>query len=346
MALTPDPFGVIFNLGVWDMGFVMENSLTTSDVNLDSSYNAVVQVNLANDFTTAFTFTVTHGSLPDSDSGNTTYDISLEKCDASKNFLPFAKGFTQQVTAGCDAQKSINFPTVTTITGATLPTLTTITATSLTLSSALTNEVPYSNIQLNTSMAADYLGYLGYSCFGNIHAANFFTQTSIAGFSAQMPGFDASFNTNQVMPMIQASTTDLLMNPITSGNSTEVSTQEQSLCYLLYKQLLQNAPERFTTADDGVGTCMFQPNSSAFPNTWYLPIQAGDVLQCIVNMNSQDDQISFGSSAGNTPVQGAANALERKYLVRFVVGGATAAPADSNDSGSTNIHNNNPGARL
>jgi hypothetical protein len=222
--------------------------------------------------------------------------------------------------------------------------LTTATATQLTIS-ALTNDVPYSN-QVNTSMAADYLGFLGYSCFGNIHAANFFTPSSIANFSGQMPGFDASFNAIQVMPMIQESTTDELMNPLVDDVRTEVATQEQSLCYLLYKQLLQNAPERFTTADGGAN-CMRQPTSSgATPsNTWYLPIQNGDVLQCIVTMNSNDDQIDFGSSAGTTPVQGAVDAIVRKYLVRFVVG-ATSGPADGNTSGSETIHNNNPGLRL
>jgi len=334
MALTPDTLGCVFNMSVWNADFTMANDLSTSETNLDLSYNAIVWVNLPDAFTTAFTFTVTNGVSPNSTS-NTLYEIDVAGCDASQNFLPYALGTVKLHSAGCDAQISTNFPTQTTITGATAPLLSLATQGSLSLATTYTNGIGYADMSLNSSIAADYLGYLGYSCFGDTNAGNFFTQTSIVTFAGEMPVFDKTFNDTQVMPMIQASVSDLDME----SAGVEIDAQQQSLCYFLYKQLMENAPERFRV---GSGS-MSQPDSIVSPNKWYLPIQSGDVLECIITMNSSDAQAVFGSNVNL--VQGTFHAIARKYLVRFIVG-TGAAPADADSSDSTAIHNQNVGTRL
>jgi len=263
------------------------------------------------------------------------YEINLADCDASQNFLPYALGTVKRDSAGCDAQVSTNFPTTTTIIGATAPLLSLDTQGSLSLANTHTNDIGYADMSLNSSIAADYLGFLGYSCFGDTNAGNFFTQSSIRTFANEMPVFDNSFNITQVMPMIQASVSDLQMEQ----SGVEIDARQQSLCYFLYKQLMENAPERFKVGS----TSMSQPDSIGSPNKWYLPIQSGDVLECIITMNSSNTQAAFG--ANFNLVQGSFNAIARKYLVRFIVG-AHAAPADADVSSSAAIHNSSGSSHL
>jgi len=310
MANT-DTLGCVFNLDVWSQTFALSGTLSTADAfsPLDVSYNAIVNIELA-DFGSAFTFTKTH----DVDGTEITH-FNIDKSIITQHmFAPFAHGTVMDVAGlgsgygGVVAQNSVNFgSTIPSITGPTHPILSDTSMTSA-LNSAVAVETRSYADASNNRIASDYIGFLGYQCFGNSSACNLFSDTSVEAYAAELPGNDTTF-IGSVETMLIASSTDA--DQYTSGELK--SSGSQSLCYLLYHEIMALAPGRFdpTSAD----YCLVQTDEPT--DTWALPVQPGDVMECILTMQPASNQSLFGQSSSDT-----ANAVaieDRKYLIRFVI---------------------------
>ncbi len=332
-----DPSGCVFNLAVWDAEFQLSNVLSTvhEAFEIEASYNAIVNVTLPN-FREAFTFSKTNGT---DGSLNTVYKI--DPAYDRNLFAPFARGNVMDVTnlgsyGSVVAQTSANFGSlVPAITGPTKPVL--LDGTMQTALNSAQHVVRDYSTATNNRIASDYIGFLGYNCFGNASACNLFSDSSVTAYAAQLPGYDASFIAT-VDSMLDATASDTdQYDPSTNELYIRSLHLNNSLCYLLYNQILAIAPGRF------------DPSSNMYalehvPDTqddWYIPVLAGDVMQCVITMKSHVDQSLFGQ-----PTPDGANAVaieDRKYLIRFVVG--EVAPKDGNSVDTTLVHDS-PAATL
>jgi len=313
MANTVDTLGCVFNLDVWNHTFALSGVLSTVDAfsPLDISYNAIVNIELT-DFKSAFTFTKTHdidGSL------NTHYLINRDII-TQHMFAPFANGKVMDVAAlgagygGVVAQNSANFgSTIPPITGPTHPIISDTSMLEHLNSGATVATRSYATAS-EDRIASDYIGFLGYQCFGNSSACNLFSDNSVGVYATELPPNDTTFIA-AVETMLQADTVDADQYSSVTGDLKLPG--EQSLCYLLYHEIMALAPGRFDPNSEDY--CLVQTDGTT--DTWALPVQSGDVMECILTMQSATDQSLFGQSSSDSAA--AVAIADRKYLIRFVI---------------------------
>ena len=87
------------------------------------------------------------------------------------------------------------------------------------------------------------------------------------------------------------------------------------------------APGRFNPESEDY--CLVQKNGTT--DTWALPVQPGDVMQCILTMKAATDQSRFGQESSDNA--DAVAIADRKYLIRFVID--QALPDDENKVNSS-----------
>lgn len=335
--MSQDPSGCVFNLSVWDAEYQLASILSTIDQApaLEISYNAIVNIPLAG-FREAFTFSKTNGT---DGSLNTVFKIDTTAITAHM-FAPFSKGTVMDVTnltgyGGVVPQNSINFGSaVPPITGPTHPIFSDGSVQTSLNSAASVATRSYADAS-NNRIASDYLGFLGYQCFGNSSACNLFSDTTVTAYAGELPANDTDFIA-KVDTMLRASTVDAdQYDPLTGELFADLS--QQSLCYVLYHQLMDLAPGRF----DPLSTEYSLVNVPDTQDDWYLPVVEGDVMQCTLTMKAHTDQSLFGQPTHDSAAPVAIE--DRVYLIRFVVGNA--APKDGN-SVNTDLVHDSPEASL
>jgi len=283
MATASDSSFCLFDMPEWDHSAVA-SVLTTEVLDTDLSYNAIVYLNI--DVAVAKAFQM-NASVGDSATTITPATFLTTVADVSMN--PYQDGIVQTISTGCVPQANL-FKNSLTLKGATVPSLTVTGVTS-------------------DHINGDYLGFLGYSCFGNIQACNLFTQTTVSAYASEFPGYDASFNF-----MLQS----------TLEESDLDNDAHSSMCHKIYKQLVDNVPHRF---DASYNELYKVPG--VVDNLYYLPIQVGDAFQFILTIDADPAQPTFGA------VNGASAVETRKYLINAIVGASVPGTPQANPENGT-----------
>jgi len=286
MATRSDTSYCIIEMSEWNSS-ATASSLSTVVVDTDLSFNAIVHLTLPVGFAKAFQMQATTGY---SENGNITPAKFLTKvADVSMN--PYQEGIVTHISTGCIAQIN-KFYKSPPLKGASLPAL-------------AFSGVPH---LAEDHISADYLGYLGYACFGNVQACNLFTTTSVTDYAGKFPGYDASFNQALYSSIVNQ------YSPL-GGNGMatdpdDASFNEYSAGYKIYRQLVDNVPQRF----DASYNHLYKVNEETSDNLYYLPIQIGDVFQFTITVSAASGQPTFGFENGATAIE------DRIYLIRAIVG--------------------------
>jgi hypothetical protein len=243
---------------------------------IDLTYNAIVYLEIDETVAKAFRMNATVGDS----SGNNITPAYFLTTMADVVMNPYQDGIVQDISTGCDTQTNLFYNSMT-LKGATNPTLA-------------------SSITLNNNMASDhingdYLGFLGYQCFGNVQACNLFTPGSVNEYASKFAGYDVSLNI-KIQDSLVASDEDSSTHPY------------ESLCYKIYQQLVDNVPHRF---DASYNVDYKVPETV---NEYYLPIQVGDVFQFRLTFEAAVNQPRFGVETGAPQIE------TRRYLINAIVG--------------------------
>jgi hypothetical protein len=318
------------------------STLATEFAPHDTSYNAIVNVTLHN-FRNAFTYTKTQGT----DASLITH-YKIDPSYDTNYFAPFANGKVVDVTnlgisyGNAIPQHSANFKNIAPeITGPTKPIFSDQSVEGFLNGAvgALPNVASrtYADAS-NNRIASDYLGFLGYQCFGNPSACNMFSNGTVQTYANTMPGHDDAFLAN-VLP-------HFALRDVTDADQYGVSGElipnsAQNLCFLLFRQIMDRVPGRFMPGSEDY--CLEQTTSEVDgEETWFLPVQPGDVLQCRIILKAAEHQSLFGQlpSQGtslSTPID------DRRYLIRFIID--TSVPTDLNIPG-TGANHDEPNTNL
>ena len=295
VANTVDSSGCVFDFsGLWDMSYNMSelSTVATEFAPHDASYNVIVNITL-DGFRDAFTYTKTQGT----DASLITHYKIAE--DFSYNwFAPFANGRVVDVTnlgptyGNAIPQHSANFKTLAQpITGPTKPNFSdTSLLSALNTGAGILPNIPsrtYADAS-NNRIASDYLGFLGYQCFGNPSACNMFSDGTVHTYANTMPGNDDEFLAN-ISP-------HFAVRDVTDADQYEngelIPNSEQNLCFLLFRQIMDRVPGRFDPESEDY--CLEQTTSEVDgEETWFLPVQPGDVMQCRIILKAAVDQSLF-----------------------------------------------------
>jgi len=179
----------------------------------------------------------------------------------------------------------------------------------------------------NNRIASDYLGFIGYQCFGNPSACNLFTDMTVGGYANKLPEEDDEF-LSRITPMLSPR---IVADADQYGiNGELIADSAQNLCFLLFRQLMDRVPGRFDPSSNDYSLVQVAETT----DEWYLPVVNGDVMECRLTMKAAVDQSLFGQTssdaAHSVPIE------DRVYLLRFVIG--QAAPKDGNVVNTDLVH--------